>query len=91
MDVVRQNIRKICKLLDSQKATTDRHFKTDSFLIISKKFLIAKYNAETDLFESPTLAINFGTLLKECWYLAYIKLIQIDKTNDQRKNLKILR
>lgn len=98
LDVVRQNVRKLSKLLDFIKQEKPEvqqlidvlkpiHF---SLLLRGVKH-IAKYNAEMDIFESPTLAINFGTLLKKCCDLAYIKLIQIDGTNDQRKDLKILK
>ncbi|KAG5897898.1 hypothetical protein JTB14_008066 [Gonioctena quinquepunctata] len=52
---------------------------------------IACYNSETDIYESPTVAVNFGTLIKKCCDLAYIHLLQIPNTNDERKELKILK
>ncbi|KAG5890072.1 hypothetical protein JTB14_003637 [Gonioctena quinquepunctata] len=52
---------------------------------------IACYNSETDIYESPTVAVNFGTLIKKCCDLAYIDLLQIPNTNDERKELKFLK
>ncbi|KAG5868170.1 hypothetical protein JTB14_004841 [Gonioctena quinquepunctata] len=52
---------------------------------------VACYNSETDIYESPTVAVNFGTLIKKCCDLAYIDLLQIPNTNDERKELKFLK
>ncbi|KAG5891980.1 hypothetical protein JTB14_014424 [Gonioctena quinquepunctata] len=52
---------------------------------------MAQYNSETETYESPTLAINFGTLIKKCCDLAYVDFLQKDDTNDQRIDLKILK
>ncbi|XP_060535343.1 uncharacterized protein LOC132707485 [Cylas formicarius] len=98
IDLVRQNMRRLAKLLRcARKENSDvqnlidilrpKHFK----LIISGVNKIAKYNTQTENYESPTLAINFGTLIKKCCDLAYINLVQMENTSDQRKDLKILK
>ncbi|XP_072383666.1 uncharacterized protein [Diabrotica undecimpunctata] len=98
IDLVRQNMRRLAKLLDFARLQNPdikklidilrpKHFQ----LIISGVNKIAKYNPETDNYESPTLAINFGTLIKKCCDLAYINLVQIENTSDERKELKILK
>lgn len=98
LDVVRQDMRRLAKLLrlarmknESIKDLIDllrpRHFK----LIIDQVNEIACYNHETDTYHSPTLAMNFGTLLKKCCDLAFIHLVQIPNTNEQRKEANILK
>lgn len=52
---------------------------------------MAQYNHEIEKYESPTLAINFGTLLKKCCDLAIFNLLQIPNTKDQREELGILK
>ncbi|KAG5861888.1 hypothetical protein JTB14_037798 [Gonioctena quinquepunctata] len=52
---------------------------------------MAQYNHTTEKHESPTLAINFVTLLKKCCDLAFIQLLQIHDTGEQREGLKILK
>ncbi|CAG9826168.1 unnamed protein product [Diabrotica balteata] len=86
IDLVRQNMRRLAKLLDfARRQNSDikklidilrpKHFQ----LIISGVNEIAKYNPATDNYESPTLAINFLTL------------VQIENTKYERKELKILK
>lgn len=98
IDCVRQNMRRLAKLLEFCRQKDPKiknlidilrpsYFK----LILDAVNCIACYNPETDVYESPTLAINFGTLLKKCCDLAYIALIQKENTADQRKDLKILK
>lgn len=98
LDLVRQNMRRLAKLLrfarsenNSLKELLDLlrpcHFQT----IIKAVNEIARYNQETDIYESPTVAMNFGTLIKKCCDLAYIHLLEKPNTNDRRKDLKILK
>lgn len=47
---------------------------------------IACYDYETDTKESPTVALNSGTLFKKYCDLAYIQLLQSPNTNDQQKD-----
>ncbi|KAK9731639.1 hypothetical protein QE152_g13448 [Popillia japonica] len=98
LDFVRQNIRRLAKLLmfcrQEKPELKDliNFLKPTYFSLLLKGVShIAGYNPETDVYESPTLAMNFGTLLKKCCDLAYIHLIQIENTNNQRKDLKILK
>ncbi|KAK5648106.1 hypothetical protein RI129_002998 [Pyrocoelia pectoralis] len=53
----------INQLLDELRP---HHFK----LIIAATSELAKYNEDTATFQSPSLAVNFGTLLKKCCDLA---------------------
>lgn len=94
LDLVRQNIRRLAKLLkfcqdkDVKIKTLFDILKPSHFaLILEGVRHIAKYNSETDIFESPTLAMNFGTLLKKCCDIAYIHLVQKNNTSDERKDL----
>lgn len=98
IDLVRQNMRKLAKLLQYARTRNSEVKHLIDILrpkyfevIVSGVNKLAQYNLETDNYESPTLAINFGTLIKKCCDLAYIHLLQIDNTNDQRKDLKILK
>ncbi|XP_074037276.1 uncharacterized protein isoform X1 [Leptinotarsa decemlineata] len=52
---------------------------------------IGGYNKETDVYESPTVARNFGTLIKKCCDLAYILLLQKPNTENRREELKVLK
>lgn len=98
IDLVRQNMRRLAKLLQYARIRNSevkqlidifcpKHFQ----LIISAVNEMAKYNSQTENYESPTLAINVGTLIKKCCDIAYIHLVQLENTNDQRKDLKILK
>lgn len=98
LDVVRQNMRRLAKLLTFAKRENSEVKEFIDLLrpslfqtIIRGVNKIACYNSETDIYESPTVAMNFGTLIKKCCDLAYIQLLQKPNTNDQRKNLKILK
>lgn len=98
LDFIRQNVRRLAKLLMFCKEKNSDLKKLIDLLkpvyfplILQAIHYIARYNAETDVYESPTLAMNFGTLLKKCCDLAYINLVQLENTNDQRKDLKILK
>lgn len=44
--------------------------------IVSTTKVIAKYNRENDKFESPTLAINMGTMLKQCCDITIIFVVK---------------
>lgn len=59
-------------------------------MIINGVNVIARYNADTETFESLTLAINFVTLIKKCCDLVIIHLLQVSNTESQRKEIKIL-
>lgn len=98
LDLVRQNMRRLAKLLQYAREKNSeiknlidllhpQYFK----LIIAGVNKMAHYNEDSDIYESPTLAINFGTLIKKCCDLAYIDLLQIVNTDDQRKDLKVLK
>ncbi|XP_023310218.1 uncharacterized protein LOC111691497 [Anoplophora glabripennis] len=98
LDLVRQDMRRLAKLLKfARHENTDIKDLIDLLrpcffqIIIKCVSKIGCYNSETDMFESPTVAINFGTLLKKCCDLAYIHLIQKPNTNDQRKEVKVLK
>lgn len=97
-DLVRQNMRRLAKLLQFCEGENSKiknlfdllkplHFG----LILKGVYHIANYNPETDIFESPTLAMNFGTLIKKCCDIAYIHLVQKYNTSAERKDLKILK
>ncbi|KAJ8933494.1 hypothetical protein NQ314_013971 [Rhamnusium bicolor] len=92
------NIRRLAKLLQhAQKENAEIKQLIDILrpchfqLIIAGVNKMAQYNPETENYESPTLAINFGTLVKKCCDLAYVDLLQKKNTNEQRKDLKILK
>ncbi|KAG5881154.1 hypothetical protein JTB14_034283 [Gonioctena quinquepunctata] len=98
LDLVRQNMRRLAKLLQFANKENHEikqlvdilhpyHFQ----LIIAGVSKMAQYNSKTETYESPTLAIHFGTLIKKCCDLAYVDFLQKDDTNDQRKDLKILK
>ncbi|KAG5876807.1 hypothetical protein JTB14_014137 [Gonioctena quinquepunctata] len=98
LDLVRQNMRRLAKLLQFANKENHEikqlvdilhpyHFQ----LIIAGVSKMAQYNSKTETYESPTLAINFGTLIKKCCDLAYVDFLQKDDTNNQRKDLKILK
>ncbi|KAG5863048.1 hypothetical protein JTB14_030290 [Gonioctena quinquepunctata] len=98
LDVVRQNMRRLARLLkfaqnENREMINLIDLLRPSFFktIIAGVNEIACYNSETDIYESPTVAVNFGTLIKKCCDLAYIYLLQIPNTNDERKKLKILK
>ncbi|KAG5867506.1 hypothetical protein JTB14_026120 [Gonioctena quinquepunctata] len=92
LDVVRQNMRRLARLLkfarnENREIINLIDLLRPSFFktIITGVNEIACYNSETDIYESPTVAVNFGTLIKKCCDLAYIHLLQIPNTNDERK------
>lgn len=98
LDLVRQNVRRLAKLLKYVQANDVNikqlidllrpcYFK----LIINGVNEMAKYNNETEKYESPTLAINFGTLLKKCCDLAIVELLQKKDTTEQRAEINILK
>nr|CAI5830019.1 unnamed protein product [Callosobruchus analis] len=98
IDLVRQNMRRLAKLLQHARKTNSEiktlvdilrpvHFQ----LIIKGVNKMAQYNSESERYDSPTLAINFGTLIKKCCDLAYVDLLQINNTERQRKEIKILK
>lgn len=97
-DIVRQNMRRLAKFLQfiREQQPNIKHLidvlrPTQFPLILKGVNHIAKYNPKQDVYGSPTLAMNFGSLLKKCCDLAYLHLIQIGGTNDHRKDLKILK
>lgn len=98
LDLVRINMRRLAKLLKfarekdkSVKELIDILHPTRFRLIIDGVNEQAKYNPETDIYESPTLAMNFGTLLKKCCDLAYVYLLQKRDTDEKRKEVKIIK
>ncbi|KAJ8930172.1 hypothetical protein NQ314_017068 [Rhamnusium bicolor] len=46
---------------------------------------------KNDVYKSPTVAVNLGTLLKKCCDLACIQLLQEPDTEARRKEIKILK
>lgn len=98
IDLVRQNMRRLAKLLQyAQQKNSEIKKLIDILrpcyfqLIIAGVNQMAQYNSETDTYESPTLAINFGTLIKKCCDLAYVELLQQKNTEQHREDLKILK
>ncbi|CAH1107036.1 unnamed protein product [Psylliodes chrysocephalus] len=98
LDFVRQSVRRLAKLLDyckqqdgKIKQLLDVLKPTNFTLILNGVNKIAAFNSDKDLYESPVLAMNFGTLLKKCCDLAYTHLIQVENTNQERKDIKILK
>lgn len=98
LDLVRQDMRRLAKLLEfarlkntSVKQLIDLLRPCHFQMIINGVNVIARYNADTETYESPTLAINFGTLIKKCCDLAIIHLLQVSNTESQRKEIKILK
>ncbi|KAI4455810.1 hypothetical protein MML48_8g00013055 [Holotrichia oblita] len=100
LDVVRQNTRRLAKLLIFAKEKHGSEIKDLCSILRPCYFStvveavneMAKYNIETDRYESPTLAMNFGTLIKKCCDIAYIHLIQLkEDTSVQRKEVKIMK
>ncbi|KAJ8970856.1 hypothetical protein NQ317_015881 [Molorchus minor] len=95
--IVRQNIRRLARLLQYAKKENNEINKLIYLLrpalfqtVVNGVNEIGKYNKDTDTYESPTVAINFGTLIKKCCDLAYIQLLQKPNTG-HRKELKILK
>lgn len=98
-DLVKQNMRRLAKLLKYAK-DQNKNIKEmidllkPSFfeeLIVPGVNQIARFNSETEEYESPTLALNFGTLIKKCCDLAYIILLQKNNSEMRRKEIKILK
>lgn len=98
-DFVKQNMRRLAKLLKYAR-NQDQNIK--ELIDVLKPSLfeetivpavskIARYNSETETYESPTLALNFGTLIKKCCDLAHISLLQKPNTETRRKEIKILK
>lgn len=98
IDLVRQNMRRLAKLLKYAREKNNQIKKLIDLLqpsyfklIIEGVNRIASYNEATDKYESPTLAVNFGTLLKKCCDLAYIELLQQKNSAERREDLNILK
>lgn len=98
LDLVRQNMRRLAKLLQfGQKQNSGIVQLTDMLrpchfqLIIEGVHNLAKYNLENNIYKIPAMALNFGKLIEKCCDLAYIDLIQVEKCNDQTKDLKVLK
>nr|CAI5844351.1 unnamed protein product [Callosobruchus analis]CAI5867306.1 unnamed protein product [Callosobruchus analis] len=98
LDLVRQNVRRLARLVlhakdvspdinDLLSLLSPMHFS----IIVDGVNKIGGYNKHDDVYESPTVAINFGTLIKKCCDLAYIILLQKSETETQRKGLKTLK
>lgn len=98
LDLVRQNVRRLAKLLKFvQKRDSNIklfidilrpcHFK----MIIDGVNEMAQFNHETEKYDSPTLAMNFGTLLKKCCDLAFVELLQKPNTTEQREDVNLLK
>ncbi|XP_074035340.1 uncharacterized protein isoform X2 [Leptinotarsa decemlineata] len=98
LDFVRTSVRNLAKLLQISK-DSDSNIKglidllRPKFLtkIIEGVNIIGKYNKGIDEYESPTVAMNFGTLLKKCCDLAIIQLLQESNTEALRKEIKVLK
>lgn len=98
LDVVRQNVRRLGKLLlFAQKHNPEIKYLIDLLqpsyfrLIIKGVNVIARYNEGTDLYESPTVGMNLGTLLKKCCDLAFIEMLEVKNSHEKRENFKILK
>ncbi|KAK4875861.1 hypothetical protein RN001_012283 [Aquatica leii] len=98
LDLVRQNVRRLAKLFKFvQKQDCNIKLLIDLLRPCYFKMIIdgvndmARYNHETEKYESPTLAMNFGTLLKKCCDLAFVELLQIPNTEKQREDVNILK
>lgn len=98
IELVKQNMRRLAKLVkySNEKCKDIRHLidllRPSHFrIIIDGVNEIACYNFETEKYESPTLAMNFGTLLKKCCDLATFTLLQQEKTDWRRKEIKTLK
>lgn len=96
LDLVRQNMRRLAKLLQyAQKENGEINKLIDILRPCHFQLIIAGVNKmaqyKTESYDSPTLEINFGTLIKKCCYLAYVDLLQVTDTNEQRKDIKILK
>nr|CAI5859488.1 unnamed protein product [Callosobruchus analis] len=98
LDLVRQNVRRLARLVlhakdvspdinDLLSLLSPMHFS----IIVDGVNKIGGYNKHDDVYESPTVAINFGTLIKKCCDLAYIILLKKSETETQRKGLKTLK
>lgn len=99
--VARRQMRRLARLLiESRKIEKYDSLSFLSFLhpskfktIVNATHAIAKYNSETNLFGSPSLALQMGTLLKKAVAVAYSFEIQKDvdskliKILDAMKNL----
>ncbi|KAI4455647.1 hypothetical protein MML48_9g00004125 [Holotrichia oblita] len=96
LDLVRQNVRLLAKLL---KITQNQDGNIKQLIdilnpccfkmIIDGVNEIAQFNHKTERYESPTLAVNFGTLLKKCCDLAFVELLQKPNTEKQREDLNL--
>lgn len=72
LDFVRTSVRNLAKLLQISRES-EKDIKCFNDLLrptLFKKIIrgvniIGGYNDETDIYESPTVALNFGTLLKK--------------------------
>lgn len=99
LDLVRQNMRRLAKLMkiarkeDGQIKQLLHLLKPRYFqLIVKCVSILALYNADAERYESPTLAMNFGTLLKKSCDLGLIHLLQQNvDTSSQREDLKLLK
>lgn len=61
-------------------------------LIVAAVNKLARYDKNTETFQSPRLALNFGKLIRKCCDLAIIHLLQRkENTDEQRKDLKNLK
>lgn len=98
LDFVRTSVRNLAKLLQHSK-NSDSDIRSLIDLLRPKLFnriiegvnKIGRYNEKDDVYESPTVALNFETLLKKCCDLAIIQLLQEPDTEAQRKEIKILK
>ncbi|VEN59616.1 unnamed protein product [Callosobruchus maculatus] len=77
--VASRKMRELAKLLiELKKCAPEITSLLDAFkpqyfdLLVAATKTIAKYNYEKDYFESPTLALNMGTTLKQCCDLAIV-------------------
>lgn len=98
LDFVRTCVRNLSKLLQFSRGFNNNIKYLIDLLrptlfkdIIRGVNFIAGYNEENDLYESPTVALNFRTLLTKCCDLAIIQLLQEHGTEDRRKEIKILK
>lgn len=60
-------------------------------LIVDGVNEMAQYDHKTDKYMSPTLALNFGNLLKKCCDVAYIELLKQANMNSQQEDIEIFK
>ncbi|KAI4455665.1 hypothetical protein MML48_9g00000121 [Holotrichia oblita] len=82
---------KLSSVDDSLKDPDYKPTSDEEKMIIDGVNEIAQFNHKTERYESPTLTVNFGTLLKKCCDLAFVELLQKPNTEKQREDVNLLK